>query len=239
MSVYIKALAALSLFFSSTIAQAVVINEIRIDQTGADSDEFFELAGDAGESLDGLSYLVIGDASDIEAVVNLSGYQLASDGFFLVAEASFSLSPNIDLITALNFENNDNVTHLLVSNFSGSLHDDVDANNDGMFDQPLWDSIVDSVALLATSIGGDRVYSSTTLGPQNNSSPAHVYRSVDQLGSWQIGEMDAGSTDSPRLIRPARRAVSVPEPSSLLLLLPGIICLWRFRPATKPHALLG
>ncbi|HEC20550.1 MAG TPA: hypothetical protein ENI97_14630, partial [Gammaproteobacteria bacterium] len=41
-------------------AQAILINEIRIDQPGPDRDEYFELAGIAGESLDGLSYLVLG-----------------------------------------------------------------------------------------------------------------------------------------------------------------------------------
>ena len=41
----------------------ITINEIRADQPGADNDEYFELIGDASASLDGLTYLVIGDGS--------------------------------------------------------------------------------------------------------------------------------------------------------------------------------
>ena len=60
------------------------INEIRIDQPGSDSDEFFELAGAPGTSLDGLTYLVIGDGSGgsgtIESVVNLTGSSISGSG---------------------------------------------------------------------------------------------------------------------------------------------------------------
>ena len=238
MSVYIKALAALALIFASSISQAVVINEIRIDQTGADSDEFFELYGTPGESLSDLSYLVIGDQSDIEAAIDLSAYQIASDSFFLVAESSFSLNPNIDLISTLNFENNDNVTHMLVSHFTGSLHDDVDTNGDGIFDGVFWSSIVDSVALVADASGGDRIYSTVTIGPQNNTSPAHVYHGIDGTGDWQIGSLTAGVSDSPSLTHSARRVVTVPEPSSLLLLIPGILLLMLIKPAARSPVLL-
>ena len=194
----IRALSILSLLFSTAVCQAVVINEIRIDQPGTDTDEYVELYGSAGESLDNLSYLVIGDQGSnqgyIEARVNLSGYRIAADGFFLLAESSFSLSPDVDLITTLNFENNDNVTHMLVSNFTGSLHDDIDRNDDGIIDNLLWGSIVDSVALLASSAGGDIIYSANTIGPQGGTSPAHVYRAIDQVGAWHTGRPEPGST---------------------------------------------
>ena len=39
----------------------VFINEIRTDQNSSDTDEYFELLGLAGDNLDGLTYLVIGD----------------------------------------------------------------------------------------------------------------------------------------------------------------------------------
>ena len=50
----------------SPVARAdngVTINEIRIDQPSSDYDEYFELAGSSGTSLDDLTYLVIGDIS--------------------------------------------------------------------------------------------------------------------------------------------------------------------------------
>ena len=61
------------------------INEIRIDQDGFDDDEFVELIGTPGQSLDGYSYIVIGDgvggSGVLEAVVDLTGLVIAPDGF--------------------------------------------------------------------------------------------------------------------------------------------------------------
>ncbi|MHC4067821.1 MAG: hypothetical protein ACYSUI_25410, partial [Planctomycetota bacterium] len=75
------------------------INEIRIDHFGADVDEYFELTGPASESLEGLTYVVIGDASGsgagggIDAAVDLSGLSIPADGFFLAAEDTLTLVP--------------------------------------------------------------------------------------------------------------------------------------------------
>ena len=49
--------------FPGALSGQVVINEVRIDQSGSDADEYFELAGPAGQSLTGLSYIVLGDSS--------------------------------------------------------------------------------------------------------------------------------------------------------------------------------
>ena len=61
--------------FPGALSGQVVINEVRIDQSGSDADEYFELAGPAGQSLTGLSYIVLGDSSagsgSVEAVVTL------------------------------------------------------------------------------------------------------------------------------------------------------------------------
>ncbi len=226
-----KILGILAVLVASTAANAVVINEIRIDQPGADTDEYIELQGTAGVPLDNLSYLVIGDQGSnqgyIEALVNLNGYQLAADGFFLIAESSFSLTPSVDLIAALNFENNDNVTHVLVSNFTGHLHDDIDANDDGVIDNSLWRSVIDSIALLDSPVGGDVIYSANTIGPQAGHSPAHVYRHIDQIGQWQLGSPEPGVDDSLRIAHPP--VTKVPEPASLTLLLPGLLLLMRYR----------
>ena len=49
----------------------VRINEIRIDQPGADEDEYVELAADPGTSLDGYTYVVIGDANAGSGVIEV------------------------------------------------------------------------------------------------------------------------------------------------------------------------
>ena len=180
---------------------SIAINEIRIDQPSDDTDEYFELAGDPGTSLDGLTYLVLGDGSggsgEVEAAIDLTGQSLDSDGFFLAAEDTFSLG-TADLTTSLNFENSDNVTHLLVRNFTGAVGDDLDTDDDGVLDSEPFSDVVDSVALVETVGSGEQIYSDTTVGPDGSFVPGHVFRLPDATGDFQIGAFDpVGSADTP------------------------------------------
>jgi predicted extracellular nuclease len=180
----------------------VTLNEIRVDQTGNDNDEYFELSGPAGQSLDGYTYLVIGDGTGgsgvIEAVVSLDGQTIAADGFFLVAETTLTLG-TADLVvgaTGLNFENTDNLTHLLVQGFTGANGLDLDTNDDGTLDSTPWTSIVDSVAMVGTG-ASELVYSPTVVGPDGSFVPGHVYDCSD---GWLIGPFDPTvGTDTPGL----------------------------------------
>jgi len=186
---------------STTPTSTVAINEIRIDQPSNDDDEYFELFGTPGDSLGNLTYLVIGDGTGgsgvIEAVVDLTGQSIPASGFFTAAESTFSIG-TADFTTTLNFENNDNVTHLLVEGFTGSNGDDLDTDDDGVLDTTPWTSIVDSVALIKTSGSGDEVYSTTLIGPNGSFVPAHVFRSPDGTGSWNIGQFNpSGGDDTP------------------------------------------
>ncbi|MGJ3240040.1 MAG: ExeM/NucH family extracellular endonuclease [Anaerolineae bacterium] len=169
---------------------AVHINEIRIDQPGADNDEYFELFAPAGTSLDGLTYLVIGDGAGgsgvIDAVVDLSGQTVSASGFFTVAEGTFTLG-TAELTATLNFENSDNVTHLLVSDFTGTNDDDLDTDDDGILDSTPWTDLLDSVGLVETPGSGDLLYSNTLVGPDGSFVPGHVFRCPDGDGAWQIG----------------------------------------------------
>jgi predicted extracellular nuclease len=198
-----RALLALLLGLSAIAVQAqadVTINEIRIDQPSSDNDEYFELAGPPGTSLDGLTYVVIGDGTGgsggIEAVVDLNGRAIPASGHFVAAEDTFMLAP-ADLTTNLNFENSDNVTHLLVEGFSGANNDDLDTDDDGVLDTTPWSAIVDSVALIETVGSGEQVYSSTTVGPDNGFVPGHVFRCPDETGVWDIGDTTLGVDDTP------------------------------------------
>jgi len=176
----------------------VRINELRTDEPGTNANEYFELKGASGTSLAGVSYIVIGDGAglsgEVESVTHLDGNLIPADGHFLVAEDNDTLGVAADLIAIMNFENDDNVTHMIVFNFTGSVGDDLDGNNDGTLDLTPWDAVIDSVALLATPLppsqtGEEYVYSATQLGPIDGFAPAHAYR-CETDGTWVVGRFD-------------------------------------------------
>lgn len=179
--------------------EGITINEIRIDQPDTDNDEYFELTGEPDASLDGLTYLVIGDGTGgsgvAEAVVDLSGTALDSDGLFVAAETTFTQG-SADLTTNLNFENSDNVTHLLVRGFGGSLGQDLDTDDDGTLDVTPWEEELDRVALVEEENppgGTEFHYGPPSVGPDGTFVPAHVY----DCDEWQIGGFDLGTNDTP------------------------------------------
>ncbi|MBN1261746.1 MAG: hypothetical protein JXB35_13805, partial [Anaerolineae bacterium] len=158
-----------------------VISEIRIDQPSSDNDEYFELAGTPGMALDGLTYLVIGDGTGgsgvIEAVVNLAGQAIPASGYFVAAEATFTLG-TADLVADLNFENSDNVTHLLVNGFTGSDGDDLDTDDDGVLDITPWTELVDLIAVIEEEnppSGTEYHYGPPAVGPDGAFMPGHAY----------------------------------------------------------------
>jgi predicted extracellular nuclease len=199
--VTIIALAALPVMGVSADTPSVVISEIRIDQPDTDNDEYFELAGPPRADLTGLTYLVIGDGTGvsgcIEAVVHLTGYSIPGDGYFVAAEDTFSLG-TADMAATLNFENDDNVTHLLVSGFSGSMGDDLDTDDDGVLDVMPWSDVLDLIALVKEEnppASTEYHYGPPSVGPDDIYVPGHALRCV---AYWQIGSFDpVGGRDTP------------------------------------------
>ena len=189
------------LLLISTGSQAASINEIRIDQPSSDLDEFVELLGDDGESLNGLTYIVIGDGAGgsgvVESVTSLEGSAISASGLFVLAkEATIFTNITPDLVdSSLSFENSDNVTHLLVSGFTGASGDDLDTDDDGVLDITPWAAIVDSVSLIETdpATAGEQVYSMTQVGPDGTFVPGHVYRCT---GGFEIGVFDPSDMDA-------------------------------------------
>jgi hypothetical protein len=219
-------------------ARAAVINEIRLDQTSTDNQEYFELAGTSGESLNALTFIIIGDGTAttlsgvIESVTSLASQSIPADGHFLVAETTWTTSPptgwpggTVDLSagSALNFENGDNVTALLVSNFTGTNGQDLDTNDDGVLDSTPWSAIVDSVAIVidASATTSEKYYSATVVGPDGAFAPGHVFRTPDATGSWVVGDFDGSPAfqDTPGTTNP------IPEPTSMALCGMGLLGL--------------
>jgi hypothetical protein len=181
------------------------ISELRLDQTSTDNDEYFELTGEPGASLDGYSFIAIGDGTggsgQVEVLVSLTGQVIPADGHFLVGEPTFTLGGQTpDFIVpganGLNFENGDNITFMLVKDYTGTATSDIDANNDGIIDVALWSEITDSVAVFVNT-ASELVYSPTVVGPDGSFVPGHIYR-CEPVGDWKIGEFDIGSgVDTP------------------------------------------
>ncbi len=203
------------------------INEVRIDQPGADNDEYLELKGTPGQSLNGLTLVVLGDGTAaqasgvIESIMPLQGHTVPADGHFLLTESTFSLAlaAQQDKVVfggnpgALNFENSDSTTFIIVTNFTGALNQDLDTNDDGILDITPWSAVVDAVGLIKSpppptagneypygaSLGFADVGPDTTV-PNVNLAPSHIYR-CERNGTWTVGKYDpfdaSGGTDTP------------------------------------------
>ena len=121
-----------------------LINEFVADHTGADTEAFIEILGDANTDYSAFTLLEIeGDSGAttgvIDAVISVGTTDV--NGYWLDNEDA----------------ENGTVTFLLVEGFTGALGDDLDADDDGVIDNMPWTRIVDGIA---TSDGdeGDIVY---------------------------------------------------------------------------------
>jgi hypothetical protein len=207
----VLSLSAAALFAASAASAQFLLNEIRIDQTGADTDEYVEISGAPAASLAGYTLLVIGDGTPgcgtVEQAIDLSAYSIQADGLFCLRFSGGAAQlAGYDATLAGSFENSDNLTFLLVTGNTATTtapNNDIDTNNDGVLDTALWTTIVDEVAILEDAVPGcgspnaddEAVFSTTTVGPDGTFVPGHVYRCGN---SWLIGPFDIlGGSDTP------------------------------------------
>jgi hypothetical protein len=229
------ALATVLCAFFSAHAPAVQINELRIDQPGSDDDEYFELFGLPGTSLDGISYVVLGDGASaagsgvVEFALDLTGQSIGASGYFLVAEDIDTFAAAADLEVNLNFENSDNFTHLLVSGFNGANADDLDGDDNGVLDVLPWAGIVDGFVLAqdvsVPPVGTEFHYAGQlglpVIGPDGSDVPGYIFRLPDG-GAFQMGPFDPfGGRDTPG-------AANVPEPATLCIAAFALAAAWAF-----------
>ena len=196
------------LLATSSAAFAQDINEIRVQQTGIDTQIYAEIKGVVGTDLSTYTLLVVGNDDFatppaqngyIESAIQLSGLIPAS-GYYVVAEPSYTLTTP-DLFSFLDFQADNNKTYMLVKDFTGAVGDIVDADSNGTIDTTFWTSISSSVAFVASStqdgLFSDYVYSTNKVGPDGGSFPSKAQRCEDS-GVWKIGFAEVSSTsDSP------------------------------------------
>jgi hypothetical protein len=188
----------------------VQINEIRIDQPGDRTDLYFELIGPVDASLEGLSYVVVGAGSEggsgvVQEVVALGGLTLDQHGLLLVAEDEWTCGEPTDFVVrSLDFVCDANVTHMLVSGFTGAIGLDLDTDDNGLFDceEAGWESRrgpVDapwlgrlSAVSLVSELDPDGIvephyYGYCVVGPADGRVPAQAYRCVPSGDLWLVG----------------------------------------------------
>ena len=203
-------------------APTVYINEIQVSTTSSDW-EFFEIAGAAGTSLSDLTMVSIesdagsSSAGRIDSIVSLSG-TIPADGFWWAgspaAIAAYGGTP--DGAMADNTFENSSTTNLLVYNFTGSVGDDVDTDNDGTLDATFWDSIVDGVAVIDSL--SDNTYAGVSgYGPDGTFLPSGLYRCGDAPGgSFSNSQFhNFGSPDGTPGITNATQCV-IPPPEAYI-----------------------
>ena len=158
------------------------LNEFLINPPGTDNgQEFFELAGTAGMSLAGYSLIFIeGDsaaAGTVDKIIDLSSYSIGSNGLLLWRDAVSTIDTstaagvqgpsagttvvNVDFVPDIE---NGTQTYLLVSNFTGTLNQDLDTNNDGTLDLTPWGSVVDGLALVENDIDTPNIQYASNFG---------------------------------------------------------------------------
>jgi hypothetical protein len=190
-------------------ASAQLLNELRVDQSGSDTDEYVEISGTPGASLAGVTLLVIGDTGSantcgiVEIALDLSPYSIQADGLFaLRISGGVALLTGYDATVAGSIENSDALTFMLVTGNTAAVGNDLDsAPEDGVLDSAPWTSILDSVAItegIAPNCTSDEhTYSPTVVGPDGTFSPGHIYLCP---GGWAIGPfggvLPAGGVDT-------------------------------------------
>ena len=220
----------------------IQITEVRTDMTSTDTDEYFELQGPASTDLSWYTYIVIGDATAtmrhrrvrraVDRVLDPGRRPLRRGQVLRGGHVLTGYDADINS-TAYAFENTDNVTHLLVSGWTGTIAMDLDTNDDGTLDVTPWTAIIDGVALVnaavVTCAGVEYTYyPSATLGPDGTFHPGHVYRCSD-TGAWVIGQFaididDSPGTTNPTCLNPPPEFLASPAP---------LAC--RLRPRPRPR----
>lgn len=210
-----------------------VLAELRVDQQGADTDEYAEIVGAPFAPLTGWWLLAVGDsgtdpAGVVEMSIDLSAWSTGANGRFVAHEATFGTGVlegrtlAIDQLAAhaavgsgdaMNLENADTVTYLLVRGFSGTNGMDLDAGNDGTLDTVPWLELGDAVAFVCAP-GTDPGYAAARVGPvalaATNGMPAHAWK--DAAGEWQAGAYASWARDTPG----SAPDVPAPGPGALL-----------------------
>lgn len=177
--------------------------------------EYVEIQGAASSSLNNVWLIEIdGDVPStnlnlpgtIKTAKNLSGQTIGSNGLFLIRDAATALVPapsagtNVFVSDFSPDLENGTTTFLLVTNFTGAVGDDIDADNDGVPNTTLpWGSILDAVGVIdSNSDPNDRVYATfpSFTGTSLPDIPSEGADAVANFnGTWYAVNVSGASTN--------------------------------------------
>ncbi len=177
----------------------LVINEVRVNQSGANDDEFFEIAGAPNASLAGLSFIILSNEfnpGQVDFALDLSAFTIQADGLFAFGDATLDTG-TLDATATFDWFNSP-TTYLIVESFTGAAGDDLDLNDDGVLDVVPFGVVYDSVSIVDGDANPDRVYGASALvGPDGSFIPAHFFRSPSRTGGFQLGSFGSLASDTP------------------------------------------
>lgn len=209
-------------------AQAVIINEFWADDNSSDTNEFVELFGSPGESLSGLSLIVVdGDTGGstassnfrrVTVQVDFTSEVLDSNGFFMIGDGP---DISVDLVLSVNSLQNASQTYALVD----TLDIDFDPNDTDELTQASVDAITANLTdAVGTTDGssGDIVYFGAPDITSASSFAADTAQRLpngfdtDSASDWFEEPFFSGREITNSVATPG--AVNIPEPSTLALL---------------------
>lgn len=191
-----------ALSFSPSYLFTQSIRAVMINPPGTDNgSEFFELMGTPGASLDGVWFLSIdGDATEsgnIDQAIDMSGYALGLNGIHLRRDgAALTPPPAADTeVSSLDFvpdlENGTN-TFLLVSDFTGTVGDDLDTDDDSTLDLTPWSTLLDAIGVYdgGNAYGASLGYSDIPLFSTPPKTAEYIF---NESGTWYGGDVSGSN----------------------------------------------
>jgi hypothetical protein len=197
----------------------VFLNEMQVSTTGTDW-EFFELQGPAGTDLSDLTLVGIeSDAGDsagtIDRVIGLGGQSIPADGFWVGINGLGASTYGVtgDFTIGDNTFENSTATYFLVTGFTGSAGEDLDADNDGVLDSMPWTAVVDALNIRDSGVD-DLDYGAPSVGPDGTFLPSGAYRCPDApFGGWDANILNFSIPDG----TPGTNNCGEPEPEPELI----------------------
>ena len=171
------------------------LNEVYASHTGTDDQEFIELIGTPGFSLDGHMVLIVegegANAGILDRAWDLTTHAIRADGFFVLGDTAVSAS-NFDIGASNRIENGTETIYLVQTDDPAAIlallgmHVETGPTTTSI---PSMSTVLDLVAPVDSGFpGGDIVYDGAQpVGPDGSFFPAGIFRGLDAPNRWCTG----------------------------------------------------